>query len=296
MLLVILASCNGNKTELTPSVDTTSQTSAPADESVQGTIDDPVVLSRGFIEYDESLLGEAENTVLFFHAPYCGSCTQTDKNLKESWVSNGANVLKLDYDTNQELAKKYWVTKYHTFVQVDADGEMIKKWSWSLTDEDIQQELNSGESMIQQQETDNQELMDDSDNIIEKQTQEVMQKEEDTMMQEKAQENSEVENTELNSGTYANYDSSLVGQSDNTVLFFHASWCPSCVAADKGINAWEVPENLSILKTDFDSSVELRKKYGVTAQHTFVQVDLSWEMIKKWVWGTSVEDIVERVQ
>jgi len=59
--------------------------------------------------------------VLFFHAPYCGSCTATDKNLKETGVSDDTKVLKLDYDSERELAEKYGVTKYHTFVQVDAE-------------------------------------------------------------------------------------------------------------------------------------------------------------------------------
>ena len=104
----------------------------------------------------------------------------------------------------------------------------------------------------------------------------------------------EQETLEL-SWNYLDYSDSLVGESENTVVFFHASWCPSCKAADDGISAWNIPENLSILKTDFDSSIDLRKKYWVTAQHTFVQVDSDGEMIKKWVWGTAVDDILERI-
>jgi hypothetical protein len=50
------------------------------------------------------------------------------------------------------------------------------------------------------------------------------------------------------------------------------------------------------LKTDYDSNIDLRKKYGVTSQHTFVQIDSSGNLIKKWVWGRDVQDITERLQ
>lgn len=36
---------------------------------------------------------------------------------------------------------------------------------------------------------------------------------------------------------YVDYDQSLLGQNETTVLFFHASWCPSCRAADSNISA-----------------------------------------------------------
>jgi hypothetical protein len=39
------------------------------------------------------------------------------------------------------------------------------------------------------------------------------------------------------------------------------------------------------LKTDYDSNNELKKKYGVTYQHTFVQIDSNGNMITKWNGG-----------
>ena len=85
------------------------------------------------------------------------------------------------------------------------------------------------------------------------------------------------------SGTtgYLDYDSSLLGENEDTVLFFHASWCPSCRSAESNIKETGVDDFL-LLKVDFDSSADLRKKYGVTTQHTFVQVDANGELIKKW--------------
>ena len=96
---------------------------------------------------------------------------------------------------------------------------------------------------------------------------------------------------------YKDYDASLVGKTENTILFFHANWCPSCRAADTKISQGidEIPENLTILKTDFDTQIDLRKKYGVVSQHTFVQVDTEGNLIKKWVGGTTVDDLVEKL-
>jgi thiol-disulfide isomerase/thioredoxin len=103
------------------------------------------------------------------------------------------------------------------------------------------------------------------------------------------------EDTMMAKGSYAAYSTDMLGKTENTVVFFHANWCPSCRAANSGISSGVVPENLTILKADYDSETELKKKYGVTTQHTFVLVDAQGEMIKKWVGGTSVEDIVGKL-
>ncbi len=83
----------------------------------------------------------------------------------------------------------------------------------------------------------------------------------------------------------------------NVVLFFHATWCPTCRAADGEMtsNLDKIPENLTIVKTDYDKYDELKKKYGVTYQHTFVQIDARGEMVKKWN-GGGLDQIVEEVQ
>jgi hypothetical protein len=40
-----------------------------------------------------------------------------------------------------------------------------------------------------------------------------------------------------------------------------------------------------VFKTDYDTSNDLKTKYGVTYQHTFVQIDSSGNAITKWVGG-----------
>lgn len=68
------------------------------------------------------------------------------------------------------------------------------------------------------------------------------------------------------------------------VLFFHASWCPICQSIDKDISSdpAQIPESTVFIKTDFDSSTELRQKYGVTTQYTFVKIDEGGNELKQW--------------
>lgn len=84
----------------------------------------------------------------------------------------------------------------------------------------------------------------------------------------------------------------------DVVLFFHASWCPSCraLSADIEKNMKSIPTGLSILKVDYDASTELKKKYGVTSQHTLVQVSADGALIKKWSGSPNLSSLVSQIQ
>ena len=71
------------------------------------------------------------------------------------------------------------------------------------------------------------------------------------------------------------------------LLFFYAAWCPYCRTADKAFtdNLDKIPAGVTVLKTDYDSNSDLKKKYGVTTQHTFVQIDDKQEKVTLWVSG-----------
>ncbi|MCD8561740.1 thioredoxin family protein, partial [Candidatus Saccharibacteria bacterium] len=86
-------------------------------------------------------------------------------------------------------------------------------------------------------------------------------------------------------GRYALYSPEAVASQDytQTVLFFHAPWCPECRAFETAIEASTIPEGVQILKVDYDSSTDLRQKHGVTLQSTFVEVDQSGETVSRWV-------------
>ena len=98
--------------------------------------------NANYLDYSqEALASTSGNKVIFFHAGWCGSCKKADKKIAESVTTDNLTVFKADFDTATDLRKKYEVTKQHTFVQVDSQGEMLNKWSGSKNVEDIQSEL-----------------------------------------------------------------------------------------------------------------------------------------------------------
>jgi thiol-disulfide isomerase/thioredoxin len=78
-----------------------------------------------------------------------------------------------------------------------------------------------------------------------------------------------------------NYSPEKLDPNKKNILFFHAQWCPACRTLEKDILSHEIPKNVQILKTDFHSYPELKKKYGVLTQHTLVEVDAEGNMLKK---------------
>jgi thiol-disulfide isomerase/thioredoxin len=118
----------------------------------------------------------------------------------------------------------------------------------------------------------------------------------DTIMKEEGMEKSDV----MMKGSYEAYAPEKLAKAEtgDVVLFFHASWCPSCRGLNASIesNGATIPEGITILKTDFDKETELKKKYGVTYQHTLVQVSADGTMIKKWSGSPSLERLLSEIQ
>ncbi len=86
-------------------------------------------------------------------------------------------------------------------------------------------------------------------------------------------------------------DAATFHEAGDVVLFFSASWCPTCQASVKSLDQDGVPAGLTVVKVDYDSASDLKKQYGVTVQHTYVQVDESGEQLAKWTGSVSGEDI-----
>ncbi|OGG26589.1 hypothetical protein A3A64_01570 [Candidatus Gottesmanbacteria bacterium RIFCSPLOWO2_01_FULL_48_11] len=51
----------------------------------------------------------------------------------------------------------------------------------------------------------------------------------------------------------------------------------------------EIPQDVVLLKLNYDTATELKKKYGVTYQHTFVQVDAQGNKVTAWSGGGLAE-------
>lgn len=97
-------------------------------------------------------------------------------------------------------------------------------------------------------------------------------------------------------GAYVAYSAELAKTAavkGTSVIFFHAPWCPTCKAAEADINAniSKLDPKLTILKTDYDTSTELKKQYGVTSQSTFIKVDKDGKLLKKGSGFTTVDAI-----
>ncbi|MGB7817400.1 MAG: thioredoxin family protein [Ornithinibacter sp.] len=92
--------------------------------------------------------------------------------------------------------------------------------------------------------------------------------------------------------TQAEYESQMAAREGTKIVyFFHADWCPSCRATDAAVAADGVPDGLTVVKVDYDTETDLRKEYGVTQQHTFVQVDPDGGELAKWTGSVSGADI-----
>jgi thiol-disulfide isomerase/thioredoxin len=77
----------------------------------------------------------------------------------------------------------------------------------------------------------------------------------------------------------------------DVVLFFNASWCPTCRTTVQSLDAKGVPAGLTVVSVDFDDSTELRQRHGVTVQHTFVQVGPDGAAVTKFTGSATGEDI-----
>ena len=141
----------------------------------------------------------------------------------------------------------------------------------------------------------------------------VMQSKESEAMESEAMESEAMESEESNdmestaaepaaatSGAYitlAEYEGSkdMYAASD-VVLFFNASWCSTCKEARENLEAdpTAIPAGLTIVKVDYDDSDELKQTYGVTVQHTFVQVDADGNEIAKWNGSVTADEIAKQ--
>lgn len=92
---------------------------------------------------------------------------------------------------------------------------------------------------------------------------------------------------------YVVYDESVLASTAGTkrVLFFHATWCSTCNEFERQIKKSGVPEGLTIIKADYDSDFELRKRYKVNVQSTFVLLDENDEVVQRWPFGSGLKDI-----
>ncbi len=86
-------------------------------------------------------------------------------------------------------------------------------------------------------------------------------------------------------GRYTSYSTDKVYDEkySESIIFFYAPWCPECRAFKKSILDGQIPDGTQFLEVDYDGSTDLKKHFGVTLQSTFVRVNRSGDLQKKWV-------------
>lgn len=116
----------------------------------------------------------------------------------------------------------------------------------------------------------------------------------------------ELESEEKNDeSSYIEYtNNSFDNSSDKRrVLFFYASWCPTCRVADPNIrqNVSQIPKDVAVLRVNYNDpetdgdEKKLAQNYNITYQHTFVQVDSQGNEVAKWN-GGQIEEILSNIK
>lgn len=80
-----------------------------------------------------------------------------------------------------------------------------------------------------------------------------------------------------------------------TIVWFHADWCPVCHATMVSLRArWpEIPPELNLVIADYDQEAELKARYGITYQNTYVQVGRDAEQLQVWN-GGGVDGLIDK--
>jgi thiol-disulfide isomerase/thioredoxin len=84
-------------------------------------------------------------------------------------------------------------------------------------------------------------------------------------------------------GQYTLFFDGVIGNGLESVLFFHAAWCPYCIAHNTQLQSWYGSEKFprSTYKIDYDTADELKKMFNVTNQDTFILIDGNGNEIKR---------------
>jgi thiol-disulfide isomerase/thioredoxin len=77
---------------------------------------------------DQSIAATPGTKILFFHAPWCSQCKKIETSIEQSGIPSGVTVLKVDYDSRQDLRTQYGVTLQTTFVKVDDAGKKVDSY------------------------------------------------------------------------------------------------------------------------------------------------------------------------
>ncbi len=96
---------------------------------------------------------------------------------------------------------------------------------------------------------------------------------------------------------YSSSEAALLNGKQAYAVFFHASWCPTCVKMEKDIeaNLPSLPAGTVILEANFDNETALKKQYGISTQSTVVIINAAGEQVKT-LSAPSAQQIADAIQ
>lgn len=114
-----------------------------------------------------------------------------------------------------------------------------------------------------------------------------------------------IETQQITSDSYIEYSPSEFEKYKNMrrVIYFYANWCSTCRPANANFlkNSESLPKDLVVFRANYNDSdtdedeKSLAKKYSITYQHTFVQVDSEGDVVTQWN-GGEIADLVNRIK
>ncbi|MAT17213.1 MAG: thiol reductase thioredoxin [Leifsonia sp.] len=127
-VIAIQGSSGGSVLDTMPETTTSSPaTEADSVDSESGA--DDAATAGSYIEYSDTAIANADGRILlFFHATWCPQCRSLESDILAQGVPSGVTIIKVDYDTHQDLRQKYGVTVQTTMVEVDNDGTSLQSF------------------------------------------------------------------------------------------------------------------------------------------------------------------------
>ena len=109
----------------------------------------------------------------------------------------------------------------------------------------------------------------------------------------------------MNDSRYVPYSKSELDSAAGTrrVLYFYANWCPTCRPADENFRQEQarIPEDVTVIRVNYNDTdtdqeeKDLAQKYGITYQHTFVQIDRQGNEVAKWN-GGQLDELLTQIR
>lgn len=95
---------------------------------------------------------------------------------------------------------------------------------------------------------------------------------------------------------YIDYDQRKLTKQTN-ILFFTTTWDQDSKKIDKDImkNQSKIPMDTIIFKVNYDTEKELKEKYHITTQNTFVQINEKGKEIQQWTDSKTLNEILSKI-